>query len=162
MQGFLLLYNSFLVVLVDHNSSLAAVLLDRPNEQLIRRFLNAFPKRLSVFEHSHILQILRAIAAITMRVSVFELSSINKLRREQQSFSLCSWQSGDVIANGAIIDHIIGVNNQRVLGVDVVIVDGGSDDDGRAGHCAIFDIEEAIPDGPISADIAIEVEIVLG
>lgn len=162
MQGFLLLHNSFLVVFVYRHSLLAAVLLNRSYKQFIRRFLYTFAKRLSILEHSHILQILRPISAIAMRISIFELSSVNKLRREQQSLALCSGQSSDVIANRAKVDHIIRVNNERVLRVDVVIIDRSSDDDGCTGNGAIFDIEEALANGPISTDIPIQIKIVLG
>ena len=123
MQRFLLVYNSFLVMLIDHNSPLTAAFFNRPNEQPIRRFLDTFPKRLPIFEHPHILQILRPVATIPMRISIFELPSIHKLRREQQSLSFCPGQCGDVIANGAIIDDTIRVDDKRVLGVDVMVVD---------------------------------------
>lgn len=43
-----------------------------------------------------------------------------------------------------------------------MIVDRGSDDDGSTGHAAVFDVEEAIADGSVPADIPVEVKIVLG
>lgn len=149
-------------MLIDHNSPLTAVFFNRPNEQLIRWFLDTFPKGFPIFEDSNILQILRPVATVPMRISIFELPSIHKLRREQQPFSFCSGQGGDVIANGAIINDAIWIDNKRVLGVDVVVVDWSSDDDGRTGYGCIFYIEEAVADGPVPADIAVEVKIVLG
>ena len=97
-----------------------------------------------------------------MRISILKLSSIHKLRREQQPLTLSSGKGGDIIANGAIVDHIIRINNEGVVRVDVVIIDWSSDDDRCTGNGAIFDIEEALPNGPISTDIPKKVKIVLG
>jgi hypothetical protein len=150
-----------LVVLVDYATLPLSVLSDLPDEQFRRGFLDTFPEGLPVFEKSHVLHVLRPVCAVPVRVAILELSLILKIWREEQAIAFGPGQAGDVIAYGAVVEDVVGVEDEGVRGVGVVLVHVSGDDDGRAGYGCILDVEEAVAQRSVAGHVAEEVKVVL-
>jgi len=108
------LYFALLVVLIDDAAPSLPALPDLPNEQSVRSLLYPLPKGLPMLEKTNIFHVLRSIRTISVRVPVPKLTLILKIWRKQQSSALSTWQAGDIVAYGAMVEDIIGVEDEGV------------------------------------------------
>lgn len=97
-----------------------------------------------------------------MRIAILELALILELGREQQPVALSPGQTGDVVADGAVVEDVVGVEYERVGGIYVVLVDVCGDDYGCALYAGVFYVEEAVAQRSIAGHIPKKVQIVLG
>lgn len=153
-------YCSFIIILIDYKTFSAAVLLYRPDEEFIWKFLYTFPIGLAIIKSTNILHVLRSISPISMRVSILKLPFIHEICRDEYSVAFCPRKSGNIIPNWAVVNNTVGIDNKCFAWINIMIINVSTDNNGGSCNVCIFDIEEAFANGSIPCNITKQIKVV--